>query len=169
MQNIYLKRKERLDSVRVAETGSNLHRKLFCVLGCMTVTFLIFNSTHQELQLTIVQKEIFLHSKHKLNSWTFTNLTTCLSKPTVFHIDVKKKHFSVLFVNFSVYIRFFQWTSGWCFQTPTVTTSSVLKNVTPPPVSFAPMRGSGQKLWSFFYSSLHMSSFVLVVGPIVRK
>lgn len=50
------------------------------------------------------------------------------------------------------YLLSLQWTSGWCFQTPTLTTSSALRSVTLPPVNFVTMRGSGQRLLSSSYN-----------------
>lgn len=64
---------------------------------------------------------------------------------------------------------FLQWTSGWCFRTPTLTTSSALRSVTPPPASFAPMRGSGQRQLGSSCNSPHTSSFALEAGPTARK
>ncbi|XP_028317425.1 rap guanine nucleotide exchange factor 5 isoform X2 [Gouania willdenowi] len=61
------------------------------------------------------------------------------------------------------------WISAWCFQTPTLITSSVLRSATLRPVSSAAMRGSGQKQLSSSYNSHHMSSFALEEEPIARE
>ncbi len=71
--------------------------------------------------------------------------------------------------NVYVCLFFLQWTSGWCSRTPTLTTSSALRSVTPPPASSAPMRGSGQRRLGSSYNSPRMSSFAPVAGPTARK
>lgn len=62
-----------------------------------------------------------------------------------------------------------QWTSESSSLTPTLTTSSASRSATPPPVSFDPTKGSGQRLWGSSSSSPHMSSFAPEAGPTARK